>query len=204
MATINVPVTKAGKGVTIELDPSKLPDAVYAEIFLQGAKAVLGRGMSKVTKENYPDEKERAAAAMAAAQKNLEAAYEGKIRITGGKAKGASGVVMTEARRIAKGIVKDMIKENGEKVSHYEASEITKAANQLIEEDPSIIELAKENIEKRKTKTPSKAKELFAGIKISEKLVAKAEAKKKAGKVLSATQAGKVQVRSKGAAQLNA
>lgn len=195
MAKMNVTITK-GKG-TIEVDTDTIPEAVYAEALLQGLKVLLNRGMSKITKETYPQAEEMKAAAMAKAAENLVAVNESKIRFTGGKPKQATGAIMTEARRLAKNVVKDEMKRQGIKISHVEASEITKAANALLDQDPSFVEQAKANIAERgKIQV---AEGIIKGIQISQKLVAKADAKKAAGKgQLSAKQAGMVQSKAKG------
>lgn len=191
---IKVPVTK-GKS-TLDVFISKLPDAVYREMCVQGLKVILNRSMTKVTKETYPNPDELKAAAMAQAEKTLAACYEGKIRIMGAKADKVSGAVMTEARRLARNLVKDELKKAGVKISYVEASEITKAANAYIIADPSILKMAEESIKAREEKA-SGMRSALAGIITavpqSEKKKAKAEADKaKAKEVLSKTQAGKV------------
>ncbi len=193
MANLQIPVTKS-KG-TVEIDTDNLPDAVYKEALLQGLKVLVNRGMSKITKDTYTTPEELTAAAQAKAEENVIAIKEGNIKFSGGaKVKKASGAVMTEARRVARNLVKDAIKAAGMKVSHVEASEITKAANALIETDPTIIEMAKTNLEARE-KVPVAAA-IIAGIPISEKLVKASEARK-AKDQLSAKQAGKVKPRAK-------
>src|SRR5215472_1868181 len=191
---LNIPVAK-GKGyLTITKDDiDALPEPVFREIMLQGAKSVLGRGMTKVTADTYPDETERKAASMAAAQKNWEACKAGEIRITGGKTKKPGmGAIMTEARRLARQAVKDAIKESGGKISHYEAKDITALANELIDSDPSFLEQATKNIEERKAKPVATG--ILANISVSAKKVAAAEAKAKKKKLdpsqLSVKQAG--------------
>lgn len=208
MALLQVPITK-GKG-TIEVDTEKLPDAVYAEALAQGLKVIYNRGMSKITKETYPNPDEMKAAAMAKAAETHEAAKAGKIRIMGAKVNKASGAVMTEARRLARNLVKDEMKRQGIKVSYVEASEITKAANALLAAQPELIEQAKEAIKEREAKAEA-TKEALAGITlaipVSEKKKAKAEAEKAKAKQLSAAKAGKTEPRKKGqkpAAQPNA
>ncbi len=196
---INVPVTK-GKG-TIAINTNDIPDDVYQEALLQGLKVLMNRGMSKITKETYPNAEEMKAAAMTKGASNLEDIKAGKIRFTGGKKKLATGQIMTEARRLAKNLVKDEMKRQGIKISHVEASEITKAANALLEADATIVEQAKKNVEERQKKVIEGASSIVSSIKISDKLVSKAEAKKAASKgQLSAKQAGKVQARAKGEA----
>jgi hypothetical protein len=175
---INVPITK-GK-TTIAINTDDIPDAVYKEIILQGLKTVLNRGMSKITKELYPKEDELKAAAMAKATANVQDVKDGKVRITGGKKKEATGTINTEAMRLARNLVKDAMKANGIKVSHVEASEITKAAKEVLAGDmgDGLLAQAKENIAKRKEKVGSITEGIISGIKISDKLVKAAETRK--------------------------
>lgn len=196
---IKVPVTK-GKS-TLDVLISKLPDAVYREILVQGCKVVLNRGMTKITKETYTNPEELKAAAMAQAEKTLQAMYDGKIRIMGAKADKVSGAVMTEARRLARNLIKDQLKADGVKISYVEASEITKAANALIAADPNIIKTAEESLKAREAKAEgirSALKGIVSAVPQSEKKKAKAEAEKaKAKETLSKTQAGKVAVKAR-------
>ncbi len=60
---------KNGAG-TIEVDTARLPDDVYREVLMQGLKVIAERGMSKLTKEAYPDETERKSAIKAKAEAN--------------------------------------------------------------------------------------------------------------------------------------
>lgn len=192
MAMMNVPVTK-GK-TTVAIDTDLIPTEVYAEALLQGLKVLVNRGMSKITKETYPQAEELVAAATAKANENAADILAGKVKLSGAKPKAASGAVMTEARRLARNLVKDEMKRQGIKISHVEASEITKAANALLAEDPTLIETAKANLEER-AKVPVKIN--VAAIPISDKKVKAAEARK-AKDQLSKTQAGKVATRKKG------
>jgi len=200
--TIKVPVVKA-KGQVIEVELDKLPDEVYKEILLQGAKAVLNRGMTKISSTTYPKEDELKAAAMEKAAENLEAMYEGKIRITGGKAKKGMGKINTEARRIARNLVKDLIKQNGGKVGDYENSEISRAAQEMIDANPEILKMAEENIKARESEQ-TKIKFDLSSIAVSDKKVAAAKAKKERKVPLSATQAGIVQAKAKPGTQATA
>lgn len=191
MAMMQVPVTK-GKG-SIEIDTDKIPEDVFREAMLQGLKVLLNRGQSKITKASTKDEAEMKALAMEAAAKQLELVMTSKIKFTGGKAKSTvTGAVKTEAMRIARALVKQAIKDDGQKVSHYDASEITKYAKVVLDEDASIIETAKANLEER-AKVPT-SKINVKAMAVSPKKVADAEAKKSQ---LSKTQAGKVAVRAK-------
>lgn len=196
MAKIVVPVVKS-KG-TVELDTDTLPQEVYEEALKLGLKELANRGMSKITKTTYPKADELKAAAQAKAEANVAAMNEGKIRFMTGKTKGASGAVMTEARRLAKNIVKDELKKAKIKISHVDPKEITAAAKALLESEtgPSIIEQATANLAERE-KTSIKGIDISALVKTSPELVAKAEAKRK-DKPLSAKQAGKVAKRKPG------
>lgn len=180
MAKIMVPITK-GKG-SVEIDTDNLPTEVYIEAMLQGLKVLANRGMSKITKSNIPNETELRAEAMKVAEENVKKILEGDIKFSGStKAKKVPGAVMVEARRLAKNIVKDALKEAGYKVSHVEAKTITLAANEYLEgeEGAAIIEQAAANLEAR-TKTTAKID--FSKIKVSEQKVKAAEAKKAASK----------------------
>lgn len=197
MTMLTIPITK-GKG-SIDIETGDIPEDVYAEALIQGLKVLLNRGASKITKETYPVDTELQAAAMAKANEQLELVKTSKIKFTGAKATKASGAVMTEARRLAKNIIKDEMKRVGIKISHVEPKEITAAANELLKSDASIIETAKANLEARLA-TPVKGIDIKSLIKESPKLIAAAEAKKakdKANKPLSKTQAGKTQTRTK-------
>jgi hypothetical protein len=201
MSKISIPIAKGGESLEIETD--QLSEELFRYVCALGLKAVLNRGMSKLTKANVPDEAMLKAEAMVIAGKNLEAVYANKVRMTGGvKEKAASGEVNTEAMRLARIAVKDTIKEANGKVSHYAASEITKAAKDLIAADATYVEQAKANIEARKSAKPKVAIDV-SKIAVSAKKVAEAEAKKAADKAkreakkgdkptLSKTQAGKV------------
>jgi hypothetical protein len=182
MATLNIQVVK-GKG-TVEIDTDALPDAVYQEALMLGLKVLVNRGTSKITSTTYPTAPELQAAAMEQAGKEVEKIKAGTIKISGGaKVKQASGAVMTEARRLARNLVKDEIKRQGGKVSHYEASEITKAANALIASDPSLVEMAKANIAERdKVKVSA---DIVSTIHTSDKLIKAAEKRKEESKATS-------------------
>jgi hypothetical protein len=202
MTVLNIPITKAKASIAIETD--ELPKEVYIEAMVLGLKTLANRGTSKITKEAYPDAEQLKAAALEVANQQVELIKTGKIRFTGTKKpKQASGEIMVEARRLAKALVKEEMKRQGLKISHYKASEITKVANGWIDENPEIMEQAKANVEARKEAKVSKVGDLKSVMTEDADLVAKAaKAKSKEG-TLSAAVAGRVKVRSKGA-QANA
>jgi len=188
---LKIPVVK-GK-TFLEVNTAELPIHVYREALVQGLKVLLNRGQTKITKEAYPEPEALKAKAMETAEETLENMYKGKIRIMGGAAKAdkVPREVMTEARRIARNLVKEELKRSGVKVSYVESSEITKAANALLAADPDIIKQAEEEVEKRAAK---KVKIDIASIPISQKKMKAAEDRKK-DKTLSAAKAGKVATR---------
>jgi len=211
---IAVPIAKAGNKA-IEVDPSQLSDEMYHLALVEGLKVILNKGISSTKYPTKGLEGEELAsqqiAVYAKAEENLQDLYAGKVRkgrasaATSADGKKIPGVVMTEARRLAKEVVKDEIRAAGMKVSHVEASEITKLANAMIAADPSFIEMARANIEARTAKVPqgdtpedrkaaAQAKLLaLGGVAPSPKLQAAAEKRKAEGKaVLSRVQSAKV------------
>jgi len=191
---LRIPVVK-GKSY-LEVDTAQTPEHVYREVLIQGYKVLLNRGQTKLTKEAYPDPEKLKEAAMAAAEQTLQNMYEGKIRIMGGaKSDKVPREVMTEARRIAKSLIKEEMKRSGIKVSYVESSTITQAANSLLASKPELIEQAREEVERR-TAATSKMRIDISGIQVSQKKIKAAEARK-ADKTLSAAKTGKVATRAR-------
>ena len=213
---IPIKVAIAKGGGTVEVLTTDLPDEVYAVVLSLGLKDLMNRGMTKIKspKNLTGDDAEKAkAAAMEQAEKNLVNLKAGKLpRIAGvatAKDSKIPGVVMTEARRLARNLIKDEIKATGGKISHYEAKEITNSANVFLttEEGKVLLEQARANVDARNKAVEEKPKATLAdleaklGISVSAAKVKEAEAKKAKSKaagdaVLSAAQAGKVKVRS--------
>jgi hypothetical protein len=211
MGVLNIPVVKAG-GKTIAIDTdTDLDDRMFKLALEEGLKVLINAKMSKITAQSKLEGAEleaSQAAAMEIAEKNLAAIKAGEFK-KGGRGASASSTkipreVMTEARRLAKEVIKNEIRAAGMKISHVEPRDITAAANNLLETDPSYIEQAKANIEARNVVAPvatdnpeakaaaaAKLASLgFAGE--SEKKLKEAEERKvKSKAVLSATQAGK-------------
>jgi len=207
MTELHIPITKAGNR-KLSVDTAELPEEMYKLALEEGLKVLLNAKMSKITVKGLEGDALEAArnSAFEVAEKNLEAVKAGKVRkgrsaATAADGSKISGPVMTEARRLAKEVVKNEIRAAGMKISHVAASDITKAANELIKLDPSYIETAKANLESRAAK-PS-GLDISSLIHESPKLVERA-AKAKAERTLSATQAGKVTKRKPAAAAANA
>jgi hypothetical protein len=211
MGVLNIPVVKAG-GKTIAIDTdTDLDDRMFKLALEEGLKVLINSKMSKITAQSKLEGAEleaSQAAAMEIAEKNLAAIKSGEFK-KGGRGASASSTkvpreVMTEARRLAKEVIKNEIRAAGMKISHVEPRDITAAANNLLETDPSYIEQAKANIEARNVVAPvatddptvvAAAKSKLASLGLSgesPKLLAAAEERKAKSKaVLSATQAGK-------------
>lgn len=194
---VEVVITKAKR--TLGVNVAALSDAMFEEIIYRGLTDILNSAMSKITVKDLEGEELVAAqtAAFAKAEENLKTLMEGKVKHKGArgstKASKVSREVTTEAMRLARDIIKDQIRADGGKPSHYKASDISKWAKELLEADPSYYAQAEATIEARKTKPVAIS---LAGLKPDQKLVDKAEAKKaaakpKAGGQLSAKQAGK-------------
>lgn len=138
---------------SVQVRVGDLPDEMYKLVMAEGLKAVINSvGMSKimpgVTKLEGKAKEERVAAILAQAQENVEALYKGTINKKGRKAK-ASGAVQTEAMRLAKMLVKDHIRNSGQKIGAYTAKEITAAAKTVLEGNPRLIQQAEANLAER-------------------------------------------------------
>lgn len=151
--TLSIPITKA-KGQSIEVDPSELSDDVYQYILTEGLKVVLNARMAKVgavTKLEGKDLAAAQAAAMKIANENLADLKAGNIKHSRGKAKSTiPAAVRAEAMRLAKTAIKDYVRSIGEKPSHYSEKAYTAKAKEYVENDPSYLTQAVQNIEARK------------------------------------------------------
>lgn len=191
---MEIVITKAKRA--LQVNTRDIPAEMFTDIVYRGISEILNSGMSKLTvKDLEGDELEEVQTQIyAKAEENLKALYAGEIKPKGSRGKGKAAKIPAEvktvAMRLARDLVKDQIRADGEKPSHYKPSDITKWAKDLLEADASLIEMAKAEVEARKA-IPVKIS--LAGLKPDAKLVQKAEeakAKRKATKTLSATQAG--------------
>ena len=189
MAMFTVPITKAKEDI-VDIDSKAFSDEVYDYIFSEGLKTVLNKGMTKVTAKDIPDEDERKAKAMEIAQATLQNLYDGKVPSRKKKAAKESGKVMTEARRLAKEAVKQQLRKSKKKISHYKASDITAAANALLEIDDGkkFIAKVKENIEAAEAESvpDSLLDNLHEDESLVEKAAEAAEARKSTKKTVKA------------------
>lgn len=175
-----VPITKAK--VTVEIDIDSLPADVYKEILLQGLKHFVNQSMGEIKTTGLKDAALAKAQELATeqAKENVEKLYTGKIRMSKGTRAKTSGAVKTEAMRLARLIIKQAIKDQGGKVSHYNAKDITEAAKQWLEtteEGAECMKDAEANV-KARAEAETKAKIDLSTIQPDAKLVQAAEAKK--------------------------
>lgn len=204
MTIVAIPITKAsvaakddnpGHVATINVDTSRFSDEMYSLVMFEGLKTVLNARMSAklvgaVTKKTGKDLADAQAAAMKIAEENLETLYAGNTKAK--KAKVASAIpreVQTEARRMARDVVKNEMRKANIKISQVKASEITAAADALIASDPSYVAKAIEAVNDRANITSTI--DVSALVKVDPKKVAEAQAKKaEKASQLSKTQAG--------------
>ena len=150
MAIRLVPVVKAK--AMMEIDTDRLDEQTYTEAVKLGLKQMLNRGQTKITAAEISDEEQRKAESWSKAEETLKDIYAGKVRISGGKAKKATGKINTEAMRIARQLVKDAMKAQGIKVSLVKAKDISAAAAELLDADPEILKEAAANVKAREEK----------------------------------------------------
>jgi hypothetical protein len=197
MAILQIPIAKAGKGVTFPVDSdivNDLPPEIFLEIIAAGLEKFLNSRMSKLEAPSKLEGDALAYAkskALTQAQQNLDDLQAGRLRKKG-KASSSSDVprdVMIEATRQAKDKVKTELRKADIKISHVSAAEITKWAKELVATDPSFIEMAREELAKRAEIRTSI--DFKAVVQLDPKRIAAAEKAKATRKTqLSATQAG--------------
>jgi|SRR5215472_6388344 len=161
--TFRLEVTIPKTGRSFSLDLEKLPKHIYAAIILKGATDLMSRGLTKIGTKDSDGEKlagEELEAAQEAAtemvERNLEAMYSGEMSVRGGGRKKIAGAVKTRAMQKAKRIVKAQIKAEGERIGDYTGKEITLAAEQLLDDHPSILEDAAKELAEEEKKTKEK------------------------------------------------
>lgn len=203
---------KGGCG-TVEVKVGDLPDDIYKMVMAEGLKSLINSvGMSKllpgITKLEGQDKEKAIAAVLAKANETVQDLYKGTVKKGGKKAK-TSGAVATEAMRLAKMLVKDHIRNSGQKIGAYTAKEITEAAKKVLEGNPRLIQQAQANLDERAAEAKTTggldltalfgAKASTDEVKAKPKLPPKPKAK--GDKTLSAKQAGLVAPRQKPSTQ---
>jgi hypothetical protein len=189
---LQIPVPKAGKEVTVEIDPNEVmaewPEDTIREILTQGLKVVLNRGQTKLKSvrnmTDKADAEAEAKAIVATVEKQIELCKAGKIKVTGGKTKaaGSRSPERVIAMQLARQAVKDELKRRNMKPSHYAQSEISKMAEQLLQSGSEVAEEiladAKEEAERREARKQKASDKLgidVGAMEVDEALVAKAK-----------------------------
>lgn len=203
-------VTLKGGAGEIEVNFTQLSDDVAKAVVMAGLEKIFGtangaaKAIAGVTKLEGKELAERQAEIRKAAEATKQQLADGTV--PGAKKAKASGAVNTEAMRIAKNMVKDLIRSSGQKIGAYSAKELTAAAKEVLARNQHIIQLAEKNLAERAAEAKgSKAldlKGLFGEKAESEEVKAKPKAppkrKDKGDKApLSAKQAGMAAPRAK-------
>src|SRR5258705_6118776 len=147
-------VTIRGKCGTLEVDTTNIvDDETYEEIFLIGVETVINKvGMSKIatgiTKLSGAEADKAKAAVLKQAQENVEAMYAGTLKGLKATAK-VKGAVNTEAMRLAKAMVKDLLRNNGYKIGAFDAKELTAYAKDVLAANTDLIKKAEANLAER-------------------------------------------------------
>lgn len=183
-------------------------DNVYKAVMQAGLEAIFNKanGMAKIiagiTKCEGTELEKRKAEIVEAAAKTQDQLKSGIV--PGAKRAKTSGAEATEAMRLAKNMVKDLIRNSGQKIGAYSAKELTAAAKVVLERNPSLLDLAKKNLADRAVEAKgTKALDLtglFGTKATSDEVKAKpkvAPTRKKKGDPISAKQAGMAAPRAK-------
>lgn len=86
----------------------------------------------------------------------------------GVRAAGTGGVsrdpVMSEAMRIAKKQLAELLKKSGKKVGDYEVAAINDAAKKLLDKSPEIMELARQRVEEQRALASADLGDILGGL----------------------------------------
>lgn len=132
-----------GKGLSLNVDQTKLNDAVMAHVVAIGLRNILMDAHASVTRDEVGDDVQ--AQSLAASQKKLDAMYAGEVRTSSTR---TGDPVRAEAIRIAVDKVKAALRKAGKKVTDYDAKAIRDAAEKKI--TPEILALAQKRVDEQK------------------------------------------------------
>lgn len=209
-ASVTLKVKLKGGVGEVEVDASKIVDMdIYQYIFQVGLETIINKvGMSKlatgITKATGEDKAKRTQQIVEQAQKTIQAMYDGDLK--GAKATSKrTGATQTEAMRLAKALVKDLLRKEGYKISAFDAKELTAFAKEVLAGNQDLYKRAEENLAQRAA-LPVKGLDVKSmlgdkagdeSLKAKPKVPPKPRAAKADGAPISAAQAGKVQTRAK-------
>lgn len=146
-----------GKGIELDVDTTKLNEAVKAHVEYIGLRNILMDSHAGVTAEKSENVE---AASRAMAEKKLAAMYAGEVRSVGTR---TGDPVKAEAIRLASDQIKAAARKAGKKVSSIDAAALRAAAVALVEKTPAITELARKRVAEAKT-VDTDAGDLIAGL----------------------------------------
>ncbi len=209
LPTFNPVIKATVAGIEFNLGASlDLSDGILEAILIEGftslAKKANGavKALAGITKLKGEELEDRKKVIMEAVEKTIQQLKDGIV--PGRKVARASGAVNVEAMRLAKAMVKDLIRNSGQKIGAYSAKEQTAAAKVVLERNPHLMQLAEKNLSERASDAKgSKAldlKGLFGAKADSEEVKAKPKAppkRKEKGTPISAKQAGMAAPRQK-------
>ncbi len=219
MTLYKVPIGKTAPGTFIEIDSNDIPEGpAWEAVIMAGLQAIAEQnktskaaGLTGVSKLVGKELAEAHARSLAISQENFANLLAGKVKAKRG-AKSDDTLprdVQTEARRLARSKVADIIRDAGLPQNAYTAKQKTEAADAYIKENPDIVALAKDNLAVAKT-IPVGSFNITAFAAPDAEKVAEAKEKKaaaaakKASKPLSAKQAGMTTKRAKKSADIEA
>ena len=137
---------RIGKGLELDVNLERFNTAVMDHVVYTGLRNILMDSHSHHTKaedgDNYVE------TSRAAAERKLEAMYNGEVRSPGGGAREVDPVKV-EAQRFATAQVKKHFKQIGREA---DAKTIRQSVVKLIDKNPSIMKLAKKRVEEAKIK----------------------------------------------------
>lgn len=146
-----------GKGIELDVDTTKLNEAVKAHVEYIGLRNILMDSHAGVTAEKSENVE---ADSRAMAEKKLAAMYAGEVRSVGTR---TGDPVKAEAIRLASDQIKAAARKAGKKVSSIDAAALRAAAVALVEKTPAITELARKRVAEAKT-VDTDAGDLIAGL----------------------------------------
>jgi hypothetical protein len=140
MTILMIPITKADKRM-IELDTEKVPEATYKYALELGFKAILNRGQTTTSQDNFPSAKAFQDAIFTIAEKQLADVYAGKTRMVGatkGPKEGKRSERYVAAIEICRAHVKSQWKASGQKMVGISAKTWTETATAQFNTDPDF------------------------------------------------------------------
>ena len=138
-----------GKGIELSIDETALPRAALSHAIMVGLRNILMDSHASITKDEYPDDAEREAAARAMVDKKLAALMSGEVRVSTAR---EGDPVRAEALRSATAVIVAALKKAGKikKSADVDAKLLREKAAELVAAKPEFLAKARETVEARK------------------------------------------------------